>query len=251
MTTTYLDYTRDAGHMALYSAYQARYVQEPRESDTVILGLVAEILRDLPAARRPGRLLDIGCSTANLLRHLRRACPGLELAGFDLAADVIGQCQRDPDLAGIRFEVMDMLELPASGEFDIVTADAALMFFTDAQFARALARIGGALRPGGALVAFDFFHPYPQGLAIRETSDLHPRGLELHFRPFQLVRAALAAAGFGEIDLRPFTMPVDLVPSAELPLSSRTVRTAGGGRLCFRGALFQPWCHLRAVKVPP
>lgn len=245
----YLDYVQDEDYLAMYNAYQAKYAHTMRESDRVLIGLVGERL----AAGRTGAapsLLDIGCSTGNLLMHLRRAFPGLRLTGGDLAQSSLDACRSNPELAGIEFSALDLLYLPADGAYDIITVNAVLFVLTGAQLARAFASLAGALRPGGTLIAFDFFHPFPQDLAITETSKNHPNGLTLHFRRQAEVAALLADAGFGTPDFRPFTLPIDLpMIDGDEMLITYTVPAADGRRLPFRGTLFQPWCHLIAVRA--
>ena len=75
--------SKDGAMLARYDDYQQRYRDSIRESDKVLIDLIREA-----AAGRPARLLDIGCSTGNLLRHIRRLVPGLDLHGGDLAASL-------------------------------------------------------------------------------------------------------------------------------------------------------------------
>lgn len=237
----YLEYVDDAAFAAGYTAYQARYAVEPRESDKVLIDLV----RRAAGGLRAPRLLDVGCSTGNLLRHLRRALPEAELWGGELMESALAECRSAPDLAGVTFERMDLLDLARAGHFDVVIVNAVLYLLNDDDLGRALASVAGALRPGGSLIAFDLFHPFDQHLTIREASPTHPDGLVLHFRPYATLAAAAAAAGLGEPEIRPFRIPIDLPrPARDDEIVSYTVPTADGGRLLFRGALAQPWCHL-------
>ena len=240
----YKEYVADREFIEDYSVYQRKYAEQVRESDRVVIDIVTE----LADGREGLRVLDIGCSTGNLLRHLRNLVPGLELTGGDLTPEVLEGCRADPELEGVEFEEMDLLDLPRE-RFDVVIANAVLYLMSDEEFERAAASIAGALREGGHFVAFDFFHPFEQELEIRETSRTHPRGLMLHFRPFDVGREVLGGAGFGEVDFRPFEIPIDL-PRHEDDgeLISYTRGAADGGRLLFRGTLFQPWCHAVARK---
>lgn len=241
----YKEYVADEAFIEDYSVYQRRYAEQIRESDKVVIDIVSELAGD-----RPGlRVLDIGCSTGNLLRHLRRLVPGLELTGGDLTPAVLDQCRADPELEGISFAEIDLLDLP-HGQFDVVVANAVLYLMGDEEFARAAASVSAALRPGGSLVAFDFFHPFEQLLEIRETSRTHPDGLMLHFRPYYAAREVLGRVGFTQVEFRPFAIPIDLTrPDDDGELISYTRSTADDERLLFRGTLFQPWCHLVAQKA--
>lgn len=235
----YLDYVADEAFTSGYREYQRRYVDEPRESDRVLVRLVDRML-----AGRTGDVLDLGCSTGNLLRHLRRIRPDLRLTGGDLITSHLDECRRDPEFAGITFAEMDALDLGDARRWDVVVMNAVLYLFTPEQFAAALRSVARVLRPGGALVAFDLFHPFGQELTITEASETHPDGLTLHFRSYRAVEEACAAAGLGAPQITPFRIPIDLPqPADDDTIISYTVPTARGERLLFRGTLHQPWCH--------
>jgi SAM-dependent methyltransferase len=247
MSSSYSDYVSDDAFQARYATYQQRYADSIRESDKVLLRLVAE------AAGRPDpRVLDIGCSTGNFLRHLRGAMPEAQLTGGDMAAGVLEGCRSDPALSGIDFRVMDMTAV--EGRYDVVVANAVGFFLTAEEYERALAGIARALEPGGAYIAFEWLHPFVQELAIREVSKWRPDGLTIHARSFDAVDGMLRRAGFREVEFKPFEIPFDLQPGATVSdnadvvenLVSYTVRTEDAARLTFRGALYQPWCHFVA-----
>lgn len=234
----YLDYVADTRFTEGYREYQRRYAERPRESDRVLVDIVSGL------ADRGAEVLDLGCSTGNLLRHLRNARPDLRLTGGDLIAGHLEECRADRDLAGITFTEMDALAMGRTAAFDVVVLNAVLYLFTPRQFASALAEVARAVRPGGALVAFDLFHPYGQELTITEASETHPEGLTLHFRSYRAVEAAALQAGFDRPRITPFRIPVDLPkPEDDDLIVSYTVPAADGERLLFRGTLHQPWCH--------
>jgi SAM-dependent methyltransferase len=240
--SAYLDYVADDRFADGYLAYQARYAATPRESDRELVRLV-----DALTTGRAARVLDLGCSTGNLLRHLRAARPDLRLTGGDLMASHLAACRADGGLAGIDFREMDAVRLPAAPEFDVVVVNAVLYLFTPAELDRALRGVAGLLRPGGHLVAFDLFHPFGQELTITEVSETHPEGLTLHFRSYRAVGEALARAGFARPAIAPFRIPIDLPrPADDDAIISHTVPAASGERLLFRGTLHQPWCHMTA-----
>jgi ubiquinone/menaquinone biosynthesis C-methylase UbiE len=229
--------------MRAYAAYQERYADSLRESDRVLIELVRE--HATPGAS----LLDMGCSTGNLLLHLSHLVPELELHGADMVAEIIADCRADERLAGIEFYEQDMLDLQLDRTFDIVTANAALMFFTTEELRQALGQLGSIVAAGGHLVVFDYVQPFDVGLEIVETSRAFPQGLRFFFRGEREMRELLAAAGFEDVTLHPFHIPIDL-PRPEDPADLRTWtrRTPEGTGLSFRGGLYQPWCHLVARK---
>lgn len=76
MSDSYTDYVTDDSFQDRYSEYEQRCLEEPKESDKVLVSMVSEFTR---GRESECSLLDIGCSTGNFLRHLRSALPGLQL----------------------------------------------------------------------------------------------------------------------------------------------------------------------------
>lgn len=245
---SYKEYVTDEQFLRDYNAYQAKYAKQMRESDKVLVGLVRDLVAKRGAARP--KLLDIGCSTGNLLLHLKRMLPQFELTGGDLAESSLAECRANPDLAGISFKNLNILDLPKDTRYDIIVVNAVLYMMEDREFEGALRSLAQALEPGGAVVVFDFFHPFEQDLSIIEVSKSHPNGLRLRFRPMSRATTMLEGAGFRNGQFRPFTLPIDLPRNPDnSELISYTVTTNEGARLPFRGTLFQPWCHLTAEKA--
>jgi len=244
---SYRSYVADEKFLSEYNSYQRRYAQTMRESDKVLVAMVKEIARQTDG--EPLDLLDIGCSTGNLLLHIRSMVPGLNLTGGDLALSSIEECRRNPGLAGIKFEVMDLLALPAAC-FDVVIVNAVLYMLDDEQYRSALASLGKCVRPGGTCLIYDFAHPFVhQQLTIYETSVLHPDGLRLCFRPMVKVEEAAHRAGFAAVEFHPFDIPIDLPPAPyDGEVVTYTVDRKDGKRAMFRGALYQPWCHIIARR---
>ena len=115
--TTYREYVADREFERGYAEHQQRWRESVRESDRVLLRRIAAIRA---ALGRPLSLLDIGCSTGNLLYHLRGASPDDELVGADLMAETVQRNAADPALAEIRFDVADVT---VAGTDFIVSAD--------------------------------------------------------------------------------------------------------------------------------
>jgi SAM-dependent methyltransferase len=101
----YENYPPNNEYIRSYIEYQERYAHDARDSDKRLIELVGRLLAErTPTGRRP-HLLDIGCSTGNLLAHLRKAYPTVELTGGDLSELSIAECKGNPMLAGATFEV--------------------------------------------------------------------------------------------------------------------------------------------------
>jgi SAM-dependent methyltransferase len=247
---SYREYVADEQFLRDYNVYQAKYAKQMRESDKVLLGLIRELLARRGASAARPRLLDIGCSTGNLLLHLQRLLPHAHLTGGDLAESSLAQCRANPELTGIDFRTLDILKLPSDARYDVIVVNAVLYMMEDQQFEQALSSMAAALPPGGVLAVFDFFHPFEQDLSIMEVSKSHPKGLRLRFRMMSSVTRLLDANGFHDMKFYPFTLPIDLPRNQDdSELITYTVPTNEGVRLPFRGTLFQPWCHLTATKA--
>jgi trans-aconitate methyltransferase len=231
--------------MQFYAEYQRKYAGSIRESDRKLIRIIA----DHVGAARGKTLLDMGCSTGNLLLHLQHAVPHLQLEGADIVASTIAAASADPSLANVRFSVMDMLHMPGDRQYDVVVSNAALCFFTDEEFATALGNLCRAVKPGGLLAVFDFYHAFNETIVVVERSHMHPNGLQTYFRSHDEVRRVLHDAGLLEPNFEAWHMPFDLPRSGDASdMTTYTVTTNEGARLSFRGAVYTPWCHLTARR---
>lgn len=238
--SSYDHYVNDEKFLNYYNDYQERYAKQIAERDKVMLKLIASATGGQVAS-----LLDIGCSTGNLLLHTKRFFPNLELTGGELAESSLTTARSNPDLAGVNFTTMDMLNI--KGQYDVIVANAVAVYFSWEEYEAAMRSVAKALKPGGTYLAFEWLHPYPQDLTIVETSISHPEGLKIHFRPYEKTSAVMRAAGFNSIDFKPFEIPIDIPHNPEeKDVVTHTEKMDDGERLQFRGALFQPWCHMVA-----
>jgi SAM-dependent methyltransferase len=250
----YKRYVSDPKWAKTYSDYQQRYVANPRESDKKSARLVlSELWRLQPLDHTP-RILDLGCSTGNFLRHLKQLIPTAELVGGDLMAPVIDECRADPSLQGISFEVMDIFAIPKDKPFDVIVINAVTYLFDKDQLDKALLSVAAALGPGGAYIGYEFVYPGDVQQTIYETSAAHPEGLRLILRSEDNTRAALQSVGFYEVDVIPFDIPIDL-PKPEQDGTDAALITytrrddLTNRRLMFRGDLYQPWSHMVARRA--
>jgi hypothetical protein len=68
------------------------------------------------------------------------------------------------------------------------------------------------------------------------------------------VRTIFEETGFTDVWFQPFNISIDLarVDQAEggsfQDLCSYTIKAEDGRRMLFRGALYQPWCHMMGRK---
>lgn len=132
-----------------------------------------EALRDLLAAegRLPlarQRVLDVGCGSGEVLASLvdDGAEPDL-LYGVDLRADAIDEARRAHPGMHWQSGNAERIELP-SASFDLVLAFTVFSSILDDAMARNLAaEIARLLRPGGALVWYDFRYASPYNANVR------------------------------------------------------------------------------------
>ncbi|MGD1906285.1 MAG: class I SAM-dependent methyltransferase [Leptolyngbyaceae cyanobacterium] len=244
---SYQDYVNDDAFLESYNDYQSRYSERVRESDKVIINLVKKVISEHP--NNNPTILDIGCSTGNLLLHLNNLVPKANYVGGDLAESSLEVCRNNSALKDIQFEQLDITNLPRN-QYDIVIVNAVFYMLDHMQYEQALKSIGNALNSGGSMIVYDFAHPFEhQNLVINETSLMHPNGLRLCFRPMKFIEEKMLMAGFEKPCFNPFEIPITL-PKPEFDQEVVTYTTESDeGRLMFRGTLYQPWCHIVARKA--
>lgn len=181
---SYQDYVTDEALLESYNNYQARYSEQIRESDKVIVNTVNNII-----ARRHEEslsILDIGCSTGNLLLHLSRLAPNATYVGGDLAESSLNACRDNAELSEIKFKKLDILELESDEKYDIIIANAVAVYFTWSEYEKCLESVFNALKMGGTYIAFEWIHPYScQDIVIYETTLMRPDGIRICFRPIK------------------------------------------------------------------
>ena len=129
------------------------------------------LLRCLPPAFAPRRIVDLGCGTGRLAARLLRRWPGAKLLGVDLADGMIDACRRrftgDPRA---RFIVADAEDpVACAGPVDLVTTSCAVQWFADPE--GTLRRWGRVLAPGGVIAAALLVHgSYPEMAAAHRAA---------------------------------------------------------------------------------
>jgi SAM-dependent methyltransferase len=131
-----------------------------------------------PLARR--RLLEVGCGTGQTLADFQALGARPEnLVGADLLAERIRQAKAD--FPEIHFEEANAEALPfANASFDLATVFTLFTSILDPHMTRNASReIDRVLRPGGAVVWYDFrmnnpFNPHVRGIGREEILRLFP-----------------------------------------------------------------------------
>jgi SAM-dependent methyltransferase len=238
----------DEAVMNRYHAYQKRFADKFHERDKVLASLFAEALEGLP--NKTPKVLDIGCSTGNLLKQLKGVFPDCHYTGVDVAVGFKKDNLANPDLKGIDFDERNLFSLEYKEEFDIVITNLVLFGFSNDEFGRAVENIAAALRKGGTWLSLDCYHPFEQDVSLFEQSTYLPMGRKLFFRSYKSAREIMAARGFTPPKFLPFSMPFDLPkPKDHVDLTSYTLYcTELQSRLSFSGVICQPWCHLMSQK---
>jgi ubiquinone/menaquinone biosynthesis C-methylase UbiE len=153
----------------------------------------------------PGRrALELGCGTGVFLRRVAHS--GAALLGLDLSQDLLARARRNVEaLANVRLVCGNAEALPfADGTFDTVYGSSVLHHLG---LERALSEVYRVLRPGGRAVFAEPNILNPQVFVmfrfgwLKEYFAVSPD--EMAFTRFH-ARHALTAAGFAEIDVRPF-----------------------------------------------
>lgn len=81
---------------------------------------------------KPNSLLELGCNVGPNIELIRMVFPGMDLSGIDVSPEAVTFAKDRLPLAD--FTCMDMAEIsPELGKFDIVLADASLMYIPDTE----------------------------------------------------------------------------------------------------------------------
>lgn len=197
---------------------------------------VAELLAGVA-----GDLLDAGCGTGQMLRHLRESRPGdFALAGLDRSASLIDAARRSvDDDPSVRLVVGRIEQMPfEDGRFDVVLAMGSLEYVTSVE--QALAEIARVTRPDGLTIVTmqNRWSPYRLWDTTVWSRIRRRRGAVESPVLWRLekprLRSALSAAGLTPLSVidygyNVFLPPLDShFPQPEMRLQRRLARIARG-----------------------
>lgn len=105
-------------------------------------------------------VLDIGCGTGELERHLLCRWPHLRIVGVDLCRQMLYQAQAKFSVElPVRYAIANIEQLPfAPASFDVVLSCNAFHFASDRE--KAIGEVERVLAPGGTLVVTDWCGDY-------------------------------------------------------------------------------------------
>ena len=115
----------------------------------------------------------------------------------------------------------------------------AVLYMTDEQFGRH-STVSRSMFAGGAFLC-SFFHPFEQQFRLLKGA-IPTDGLPI---AFHLILIWMDAS-MDSADRISTLYTIDLAGDDRAP--DIHCKTADGVRLPFRGTLFQPWCHMSAMK---
>lgn len=123
------------------------------------LGSHLATIRNLPL-RGNERILDLGCGTGELERHIQCKWPGVTVVGVDLCQKMVSHARaKVSQELPIRFLCANAQNLPfPDGVFDLVVSSSAFHFIPDSE--GALREIKRVVVPGGHIVITDWCADY-------------------------------------------------------------------------------------------
>ncbi|MBB1245710.1 methyltransferase domain-containing protein [Streptomyces durbertensis] len=102
------------------------------------------------------RVADVGCGTGHAVNVMAAAYPASTFVGYDISEEAVESGRSEAAASGLahaRFEVLDVVRLPAEPGFDVVFAFDSIHDQVDP--AGVLAAVSAALRPDGLFVMMD------------------------------------------------------------------------------------------------
>ena len=178
----------------------------------------------------PRRVLDVSCGTGRLLRQARRCFPTAELAGVDLAGQMVAAASAvTPARLAVGYVQGRAECLPFPHQvFDLIFTTLSLRHWTDPP--AGIAEIGRVLTPGGVVVLADVF---PSG---RRSGPALPRLRRRHPVVPAELGTALAACRM-EVIGRAHT-PWFQLPDVQVIAAMKATPRSGPGRKAARDVRF-------------
>jgi len=116
-------------------------------------GRIEDLRRQLPAAFRPGRILDFGCGTGSSAAYLTATFPAADITGVDTSEAAIDRAAGLFGSSRVRFR--PLAELAQEKPFDLCYVNGVFHHIEPAQRDEAARLIYDALEPGGFCALFE------------------------------------------------------------------------------------------------
>ena len=167
------------------------------------------LLREL-TVHEPGRLLDIGCGTAELASRL--TAKGWETVGLDLCEPMLHQAKQKQNGGAytVRLTVADSEHLPfAAGSFAVVTCANSFHHYPhQGAVVREMFRV---LAPGGRLLVVDGWPDHWVGRIIYDLIITRAEGGMVHHRESHEMLRLLSRAGFARVTQKRIYAPFPIL----------------------------------------
>lgn len=153
--------TPDSATAAAYEDFQYENLAF-RNTHPDWLGTVGRIFGMDPARADACRVLELGCGPGGNLVPLAELLPGSEFVGVDRSSSQIARARADAAAIGatnVRFEAMDILDVPDWGPFDYVICHGVFSWVPDDVRRRILAIASEQLAPHG--IAYVSYNTLP------------------------------------------------------------------------------------------
>ena len=125
--------------------------------DSLLVSVYLGLAPGLPERLADGmKVADIGCGSGHVANLMAQAFPRSDFVGYDLSENSLRAAAREAATMGIgnvRFELMDLVKLPAEPKFDLITAFDVI--HDQARPATVLERVNRALTGDGTFFMFD------------------------------------------------------------------------------------------------
>jgi tRNA (cmo5U34)-methyltransferase len=151
----------------------------------------------LPEDFRPQTILELGCGTGNLTRHLASRWSDCEITVVDISAEMLGMTQANIKQAKIYSieSSFESLSLPEQ-TFDLVASSFAIHHLIDPEKERLIHHIYQWLRPNGFFIWADGFNSgnnrlHQANMALYETLAREKGATETQIREWQQHRETL------------------------------------------------------------
>jgi ubiquinone/menaquinone biosynthesis C-methylase UbiE len=192
----------------------------------------------ITTCQRSRRLLDIGCAAGAFAEYLIHIFNDVIITGIDLDDNLLEIAKQNVPSGHFFHADANDLSMFTTDSFDLVTYLGTMTIFDD--FTVSLNEALRVLSPGGMLIVFSFFNPYPVDTLVRwrysgKDMDWHP-GYNL----FSLQTVSNYLDSHTKVktyNFKRFELPFDLAPQED-PIRSWTEIDANNKRVFRNGIMY-------------